>query len=96
MCYTYSKYYLPCQSQIGKLRMLRVKSDWRNRLIRDLDTLLRIDEERVSSKMFNSEPAKSICFNDKIRLTASTHRISTMKRQKCSDAEFVSITELAI
>ena len=77
--------------------MLRIKSDWRNRLIRDLYSLLRIDEEGVSSKMFNPEPAKNLCFNDKIRrLTASTHRISTMKHQKCSDAEFVGITELAI
>ena len=59
------------------LRILRVKSDWRNRL---------------SLKMINPEPAKNLCSNDKIRrLTASTHRISTMERHKCSDAEFADI-----
>ena len=47
--------------------------------------------------MINPEPAKNLCFNDKIlRLTASTHRISTMERQKCSDTEFVDITLLAM
>ena len=44
-------------------RMLRVKSDWSNRLTRDhLDSLLRIDEEGESLKMFNPESAINLWF----------------------------------
>ena len=80
------------------LRMLRVKSDWRNRLTRGhLDSLLRINEEGESLKMFNLEPAISLWFSDKVRtLTASLYRNSTMKLQKRSDTEFVDIAELAM
>ena len=79
-------------------RILRVKSDSRNRLTRDhLDLLLRIDEEGESLEMFNSEPAINLWFSDKVRrLTVSSHRSSTMKREKRSDTEFVNITELAM
>ena len=46
--------------------------------------------------MFDPEPTISLWFNDKVqRLTASSHRNSTMKCQKHSDTEFVEITELA-
>ena len=78
--------------------MLRVKSDWRNRLTRDhLDSLLRINEEGESLKIFNPEPAISLWFNNKVRrLTAFSDRNSTMKRQKRSDTEFVDIAELAM
>ena len=79
-------------------RKLRVKSDWRNRLTCDhLDSLLQINEEGESLKMFNPEPAINLWFSDKVRrLTASSHRNSTMKRQKRSDTEFVDIAELAM
>ena len=48
--------------------------------------------------MFNPEPAINLWFSDKVRrqLTASSHRNSTMKRQKRSDTEFVDIAELAM
>ena len=76
-------------------RMLRVKSDWRNRSTRDhLDSLLRINEGE-SLKMFNPESAINLWFNDKVRrLTASLRVNSTMKRQKRSDTAFVNIAEL--
>ena len=46
--------------------------------------------------MFDPEPTISLWFNDKVqRLTASSHRNSTMKCQKHSDTEFVEIAELA-
>ena len=79
-------------------RMLRVKSDWRDRLTRDhLDSLLWINVEGEILEMFNPEPAVNLWFNDKVwRLTASSHRNSTIKRQKCSDTEFVDIAELAM
>ena len=68
-------------------RMLRMKSDWRNQLAGDhLNSLLRINEEGESLKMFNPEPTINLWFNDKVRrLTASSHRSSTMKRQKRRD-----------
>ena len=79
-------------------RMLRVKSDWRNRLTRDhLDSLLRINEEGESLKMINPESAINLWFNDKVRrLTASLRINSTMKRQKRSDTAFVNIAELTM
>ena len=79
-------------------RMLRVKSDWCNQLTRDhLGSLLRINEEGESLKIFNPEPAINLWFNDIVRrLRASSHRNSTMKRQKCRDTEFVDIAELAM
>ena len=47
--------------------------------------------------MFNPEPAVNLWFNDKVwRLAASSHRNSTIKRQKRSDTEFVDIAELAM
>ena len=79
-------------------RMLRVKSDWHNRLTDHLDSfILRINKEGESLEMFNPEPATSLWFNDEVRrLAASSHRNSTIKRQKRSDTEFVDIAELAI
>ena len=44
--------------------------------------------------MFNPEPIINLWFNDKVqRLTASSHRGSKMKHQKC-DTEFVDMAEL--
>ena len=79
-------------------RMLRVKSDWRDQLTRDhLDSLLWINVEGEILEMFNPEPAVNLWFNDKVwRLTASSHRNSTIKHQKHSDTEFVDIAELAM
>ena len=77
-------------------RMLRGKSDWHNQLNKDhLDSLLRINKEGENLKMFNPEPAINLWFNDKVRrLTASSHRSSSIKRQKRSHTEFVDIAKL--
>ena len=79
-------------------QMLRVKSDWRNQFTRDhLNSLLQINEEGGSLKMFNPESAINLWFNDKVRrLTASLRINSTMKRQKRSDTAFVNIAELTM
>ena len=48
------------------LQMLRVKSDWCNRLTRDhLESLLQINKDEESLKMFNSEPLRNHWLNDK-------------------------------
>ena len=48
------------------LQMLRVKSDWCNRLTRDhLESLLQINKDEESLKMFNSEPLINHWLNDK-------------------------------
>ena len=79
-------------------RMLRGKSDWHNQLNKDhLDSLLRINKEGESLKMFNPEPAINLWLNDKVRrLTASSHRSSSIKRQKRSHTEFVDIAKLVM
>ena len=69
-------------------RMLRGKSDWHNQLNKD---------QGESLKMFNPEPAINLWFNDKVRrLTASSHRSSSIKRQKRSHTEFVDIAKLVM
>ena len=51
------------------LQMLRVKSDWCNQLTKDhLESLLQINKDEESLKMFNSEPLINHWLNDKVQI----------------------------
>ena len=79
-------------------RMLRVKTNWRNRLNRQhFDTLLCIGQEGRTIGEFDPNDAMNLWFSDKVCcLIASQHKSCSEKRQKVNENQHVDIATLAM
>ena len=79
-------------------RMLRVKTNWRNRLNRQhFDTLFCIGQEGQTIGEFDPNGAMNLWFSDKVcRLIASQHKSCSEKRQKVNENQHVDIATLAM
>ena len=79
-------------------RILRMKTDWRNRLNRQrLDALFHIGEEGQSIGEFDPNDAINLWFIDNVRrLTASQPKSCSEKRQNVNDNDYVNIATLAM
>ena len=79
-------------------RILRMKTDWRNRLNRQrLDALLHSGEEGQSIGEFDPNDAINLWFIDNVRrLTASQPKSCSEKRQNVNDNDYVNIATLAM
>lgn len=77
-------------------RMARVKTDYRNRLGRDLlDACLRVGEEGPPLEEFNPDPSISLWFERKVRrLSASSHKYPT-KRKSVAGTSASSVIDLS-
>ena len=79
-------------------RMARVKTDYRNRLSRDLlDACLRVEEDGPTLENFNPDPAISLWFEQKVRrLSSSSHRYPEKRKSNVgANATSSSVIDLS-
>ena len=77
-------------------RMARVKTDYRNRLCRDLlDACLRVGEEGPSLEEFTPEPSISLWFEKKVRRLSSKSHQYPAKRKSVGATSSSSVVDLS-